>query len=112
MLASPQLNGVSVLICTYNGASRLIPTLKHLAQQVMPAGVPWEILLVDNNSTDDTSVHSVRLWAEGGAPAPLRVLNQPKAGKQFALEMAYDAARYEFMCIVDDDNWLRYHRSI
>lgn len=107
MVVSPQLTGVSVLICTYNGASRLIPTLKHLAQQVMPVGVPWEILLVDNNSTDDTAVHSVGLWNEFGAPAPFRILHQPKPGKQFALEMAYDAARYEFMCIVDDDNWLQ-----
>lgn len=107
MKVAPHPNGISVLICTYNGATRLMPTLEHLAKQTIKSGIEWEVLLVDNNSTDDTAVHSVALWNKYGAPVPLRILNQPKAGKQLALEMAYDAARYEFMCIVDDDNWLQ-----
>ena len=106
MAASLQSNGISVLICTYNGAARLMPTLKHLAQQVMVSDVPWEVVLVDNNSNDDTVGHSLAQWERCGSPTSLRVLRQPKPGKQFALEMAYDAASYEFMCIVDDDNWL------
>ncbi len=106
MAVSPHPAGVSVLICTYNGAVRLVPTLTHLAQQVVASAVPWEVILVDNNSTDNTAASSAAQWQRLGAPAPLRVLSQPKPGKQFALEMAYEAARYEFMCIVDDDNWL------
>jgi glycosyltransferase involved in cell wall biosynthesis len=102
----PYSSGISVLICTYNGASRLVPTLEHLAQQASSLHVPWEVILVDNNSTDDTAVISGEHWERLGAPAPLILLSQPKAGKQFALELAYNTAQYEFMCIVDDDNWL------
>lgn len=106
MAVSPLPAGISILICTYNGAARLVPTLTHIAQQVVTSQVQWEVLLVDNNSTDDTAASSLAQWNNLGAPAPLRLLSQPKPGKQFALEMAYDAAQYEFMCIVDDDNWL------
>ena len=50
MPASP--SAVSVLICTYNRADLLRTTLASLARSV--ARRPWEILVVDNNSTDDT----------------------------------------------------------
>lgn len=104
---SSWFNGISVLICTYNGAARLIPTLTHLAHQVVASTIRWEIILVDNNSSDNTLASSSECWQQLGAPVPLCLLSQPKPGKQFALEMAYDAAQYEFMCIVDDDNWLQ-----
>jgi glycosyltransferase involved in cell wall biosynthesis len=100
-------DGISVLICTYNGASRLMPTLEHLAKQAIISTIPWEIILVDNNSNDNTLAHSIAQWERCGAPAQLHPLSQPKPGKQFALEVAYNAARYSLMCIVDDDNWLR-----
>ena len=48
-------SGISCLICTYNGASRLAETLTCLARQVLPAGTPWEVILVDNASTDATA---------------------------------------------------------
>jgi len=37
---------------------------------------------------------------------PLRPYVQPKPGKNHALELAYNEAKYSYMCIVDDDNWL------
>ncbi|MBW3127587.1 glycosyltransferase [Hymenobacter profundi] len=98
--------GVSVLICTYNGAQRLAPTLEHLSQQKLTLGIPWEVVLVDNSSTDNSIALSTACWQRYGAPVPLRPFRQPIPGKNYALEMAYDEARYEFMCIVDDDNWL------
>jgi len=53
-------HGISVLVCTYNGAKRLEKTLAHLAAQVTNSTVEWEIILVDNNSTDNTSVIAKR----------------------------------------------------
>jgi glycosyltransferase involved in cell wall biosynthesis len=106
MMPAKKPEGISVLICTYNGAKRLVPTLEHLANQRINANVSWEIILVDNNSSDNTLEHSAAYWKEKGSSTPLRLLSQPKPGKQFALELAYNTAQYEFMCIVDDDNWL------
>ena len=98
--------GVSVLICTYNGAQRLATTLEHLARQQVAPGVGWEVVLVDNNSTDDSLQVGTAWWQHHGAPVPLRTFRQSRPGKNYALDLAYDEAQYEFMCIVDDDNWL------
>ena len=98
--------GVTFLICTYNGEQRLSETLRHLAAQRVPAGLAWEVLLVSNASTDDTLGAAPRLWAELGAPAPLRTLDESKSGKENALIQGFDSARYDWVSIVDDDNWL------
>ena len=106
IITDPVISGVTLLICTYNGASRLPETLRHLAAQTVPAGLPWEVLLVSNASTDDTLEAAPRLWAELGAPAPLRTLDEPRSGKENALIQGFDSARYDWVGIVDDDNLL------
>ena len=100
------MNGFAFLVCAYNGAVRLPQTLAHLAAQQVLAGLAWEVVLVSNASTDDTLTAAPRLWAELGAPAPLRVLDESRPGKPNALARGIAEACYEYICIVDDDNWL------
>lgn len=100
------MHGVTILVCTYNGAARLPETLGHVARQYVPAGVQWEVLLVSNASTDDTLALAPRLWAELGGVTALKVLDESRPGKENALVRGFDEARYECICIVDDDNWL------
>ncbi|MGH8071010.1 MAG: glycosyltransferase family 2 protein [Candidatus Entotheonellia bacterium] len=45
---------VSVIVCTHNRAYRLEQTLKSLQEMIVPVGLPWEIIIVDNNSSDNT----------------------------------------------------------
>ncbi|KAA9332270.1 glycosyltransferase family 2 protein [Hymenobacter busanensis] len=106
MTASSQPAGVSVIICTHNGADRLPATLKHLANQRVDVMLNWEVIVVDNNSTDGTQATAQTLWKEFGAPTELLALFQPIPGKNRALELAYETARFSYVCIVDDDNWL------
>lgn len=47
--------GVSVVIPSYNGADRLPATLAHIAAQRVPPGLEWEVVLVDNASSDGTA---------------------------------------------------------
>ena len=54
--------GVSVVICCHNSTERLSPTLAHLAAQQVPDGVDWEVLLIDNMSTDGTADMARSLW--------------------------------------------------
>lgn len=62
----------TVAIPTYNGASRLAAVLERLRSQVIPAELSWEILVVDNNSSDDTAT-VVKDYIEGGKiNVPLR----------------------------------------
>ncbi|RZJ94676.1 MAG: glycosyltransferase [Hymenobacter sp.] len=106
MLSSLYSTGITVLICTYNGAAVLPQTLQHLAAQQIPPGLNWEVLLISNASTDDTMTVAPQLWAKLGSPAPMRVLNEPRPGKHFALPLGFEEAYYPYICIVDDDNWL------
>jgi glycosyltransferase involved in cell wall biosynthesis len=97
--------GVSVVISTFNGSQKLWETLKHLAAQ--KTGVPWEIILVDNASTDNTQKIAEQIWDEvGNKEIPFRTFFQPIPGKSHAQDMGYGKATYEYILIVDDDNWL------
>src|SRR5215470_3773761 len=45
---------VSVVVCTYNRAASLRLTLRALEVQVTPPSLLWEVVVVDNDSTDGT----------------------------------------------------------
>jgi glycosyltransferase involved in cell wall biosynthesis len=97
---------VSVVLCCHNSAQRLPSTLQHLAAVKVPPGVDWEVLLVDNASTDDTAACARRLWAQAGAPAPLRLLPEPRQGLNYARWAGIRAVRGDIVSFVDDDNWV------
>jgi len=97
--------GVSVIICCYNSAARLPETLAHLRRQEAPEGVPWEVIIVDNNSTDDTARVATECWPAGAA-SPLRIVKEAKAGVGYARQRGIRESRYEILVFADDDNWL------
>ena len=47
---------VSVILCTYNRCQYLRDVLDSLTRSVLPPTVEWEVLVVDNNSSDETPV--------------------------------------------------------
>ncbi|WP_133273812.1 glycosyltransferase [Hymenobacter radiodurans] len=98
--------GVSFLICTYNSASRISETLTCLARQAADPAIPWEVILVDNACTDGTTEKAEAHWRELGTSVPLRLFKEPRPGKNFAVKLAFSQARYQYACIVDDDNRL------
>ncbi|MDQ3420700.1 MAG: glycosyltransferase [Acidobacteriota bacterium] len=89
----------SVLIATYNRAADLRDTLRSLAA-LRPDG-PWEVIVVDNNSPDDT--RTVVESAVPQFPAPLRYLFEQKQGRSPALNTGIAAARGEIIVTTDDD---------
>jgi hypothetical protein len=97
------MRGLSLIVRSGDGTSRLPAALAHLKAQA-PTIVPWEVLLVDNASTDDTAKVALSCWGEG--PVPLRVVPEPRRGRQSATERGLKEARYEFVGFVDDDNWV------
>src|SRR6185437_3196683 len=97
--------GISVVVCTYNGAARLPQTLAHLAAQENTGAVAWEVLVVDNASTDDTAEVARRCWP-ADAPTPLRVVDEPRIGLSSARIRGFSEARYEIVSFIDDDNWV------
>jgi glycosyltransferase involved in cell wall biosynthesis len=45
---------VSVIVCTHNRAHRLEQTLNSLQQMMVLVDLAWELIIVDNNSSDNT----------------------------------------------------------
>lgn len=89
---------VTVIFSSYNGARRLRRTLDSLVAQNLPRD-HWELIAVDNNSTDDTFavLESYR------GRLPIVPLQQPVPGKSGALNMALDLARGDLVVFTDDD---------
>ena len=89
----------SVVIATYNRAADLRDTLASLAG-LRPDG-PWEVIVVDNNSPDDTRdvVHA----AARTFPVELRYLFEGRQGRSPALNTGMAAARGEIIVTTDDD---------
>lgn len=98
--------GFSIVVCTYNGQKFLYSTLKHLASLQIPANYAAELILVNNASTDNTVSFVQETWSKLGNPFLLQILHENRPGKGYAVETGYDAANYELIVTVDDDNWL------
>jgi glycosyltransferase involved in cell wall biosynthesis len=99
------MNGVSVVICCFNAGWVLPRTLAALAQQDCVDGLPWEICVVDNNSTDNTA-DCVREFAEVHTELTVRLLQEPQPGLSFARTNGINSARYDTVVFSDDDTLL------
>jgi glucosyl-dolichyl phosphate glucuronosyltransferase len=99
----------SVIVCTYNRAASLADTLRALQALEIPAGLRWEVVVVDNNSKDDTR-QVVDAFARGFPQ--LRYVFQPLQGLSRARNLGIEEARGEYLLFTDDDvlpetDWLR-----
>ena len=93
---------LSVCLCTYNGAGRVGEVLAALGGQNAP-GADWEVVVVDNASTDDTT----RVVEEGLArhvPGRGRCVRELQPGLMQARRRATAEARGRVILFVDDDN--------
>ncbi len=100
-----KLDGVTVVICCYNSAKRLPKTLNHLLDQEVDAAIPWEIIIIDNHSSDATAQVAEKIRA-ASASVPMRIIEEPRQGLMFARERGFLEATYELVSFVDDDNWV------
>lgn len=93
---------VSVIIACFNGAATLPETLDSLVIQQWSR--PWEIVLVDNGSTD-ASVRIFEDWARRHPDVRMRVVDAgQRPGKACALNVGIPAAHGRALLIVDADD--------
>jgi glycosyltransferase involved in cell wall biosynthesis len=97
----PNVDSLSVLICTYNRARLLEQTLEALALAAAPDGCAVEIVVVDNNSSDDT-IDVVRRAAATG-PLPVRYVLERQQGKSFGLNRGLSVTQGDVIALTDDD---------
>lgn len=100
--------GISVIVCCYNSVNRLKPTIEHLLNQVGIDKDQWEVIVIDNASTDDTFEFASNLWENGkkeNSPN-FRILKELTPGKSAALLCGIENSIFDYSLICDDDNWL------
>jgi dolichyl-phosphate beta-glucosyltransferase len=91
---------LSTIIPAYNESERIIATIGMIASHLSDLGVPWELIIADDGSSDDT----VKI-VEGLEFANLTVLkNTRNGGKGRAVQRGMLAARGEYLLFVDADN--------
>lgn len=112
---------LTVAIPTYNGARRLPEVLDRLRIACQDASLltphspqtpeashrqnfNWEVIVVDNNSTDDTTKVVRAYQANWPQHCPLRYCFEPQQGAAFARRRAFIEAKGALVGFLDDDN--------
>jgi len=101
---------ITVILCTNNRCQTLLKALSSVAASEIPESVEWEVLVVDNNSSDQT-----RQVVQGFCsryPGRFRYLFEPQPGKSYALNAGIRDARGQILAFMDDDvmverSWLQ-----
>lgn len=99
--AVPPAVDLTVLVCTFNRAGDLREMLDTALAQETGGAFTYEVLVVDNNSTDRTRAVVEELIAQGHRN--LRYLFEPRQGKSWALNTGLAAVRGWAYTIADDD---------
>ena len=93
----------TVAICTYNGANRLPAVLERLRSQTPNLAFSWEVLVVDNNSTDQTKQVILDYQARWPQAQTFRYVFEGEQGPAFARLAAIKAANGTLVGFLDDD---------
>ena len=92
---------ISVIIATRNRAESLRDVLGSLARQDTAGKFSYEVLVVDNGSTDTT--RRVIETLQPTFPVPLRYRYEGRAGKPWALNAGIQETRGQLLAFTDDD---------
>ncbi|MEM7164001.1 MAG: glycosyltransferase family 2 protein [Planctomycetota bacterium] len=103
---------ITMIVPTWNRSGVLKEMLDSCCKFDVSNGLTWELIVVDNNSTDDT-----REVAESYQDRlPVRVVHEPQQGVSRARNAGFKAALGELIVCTDDDvvldpNWLQAYRK-
>src|SRR5271167_1075373 len=92
---------ISVILCTYNRCQGLAQALESVAASRMPESLAWHVLIVDNNSQDQTREVAETFCRRD--PSHFRYVFESQQGKSFALNRGIREAQAEILAFMDDD---------
>jgi glucosyl-dolichyl phosphate glucuronosyltransferase len=93
---------ITVVLCTYNRSQDLAKALDSIAVQTFPEPVEWEILVVDNNSTDQTP--AVVEEYSRKYPSRVRYITEQHQGLSHARNAGIRNAKGDILVFTDDDS--------
>ena len=94
---------LSVIICTYNRAQSLAKTLDSLLRQEDNGSFNYEVLIIDNNSQDETRKVAESFVPQFQGKGKLRYIFEPKQGKPYALNRGIEESQGDILVFTDDD---------
>lgn len=96
MASAPE---VSIIVPAYNAARVLKDSVLQIESEMKKTRIPYEILIVENGSTDDTP----KIAAELAKGATIRHLTNKLKGRGRALNKGFAEARGEYVVYTDAD---------
>lgn len=101
---------IDIIVCTYNRAEKLKTALQSIVDAEMPDNCSLKLIVVNNNSTDDTE-QVIREFAKNSS-IKVQYLFEPKQGKSHALNTALQNISGDLIAFTDDDvtvdkQWLK-----
>lgn len=90
---------LSLIICTWNNSKRLEITLDSIARCKIPVGLNWELVLVNNNCTDNTD----EVVKKFSGKLPLLYVYEPRQGLSRAKNAGLRASSGKLILFTDDD---------
>lgn len=106
-------SSITAAICTWNRAALLSQTLETLTRMTVTPDLKWELLVVNNQCTDQTD----QVLASFASRLPVKRLYEPMLGLSHARNRAVAAATGDYILWTDDDvlvdeRWLsEYHTA-
>lgn len=97
---------ISIILCCYNSVQKLPQTLEHLAKQKISENIKYEVILVDNSSTDKTGEFASLYWKSLSCNAMMTIVYESKPGLIYARIKGLKSSKGEIIIFCDDDNWL------
>lgn len=102
MSKSPQL---SIIVCTYNRDNYIKTTLEHLLKQDLNFS-DYEVVIVNNNSTDQTD-KICQFFLQENPSAPFRYVIEYDQGHSYSRNRGILEARSELIAFIDDDAFVK-----
>jgi glycosyltransferase involved in cell wall biosynthesis len=90
---------ITVVICSRNRAAQLRHMLESLTRLRVPADLEWELLVVNNGSTDNTD----EVVQSFSSRLPVRLTREETPGLSNARNRGVAEARGRYICWTDDD---------
>ena len=92
---------ISVIIATYNRSESLRQALQSFEEMSVPPELSWELIIMDNNSNDNTKEVCNEFQQKN--TLPLKYIFERCKGKPYALNRGIREAKGEILALTDDD---------
>ena len=108
------MTNLSVVVCTYNRVDYLIRALEHLRDQKGVSSDDYEVVVVNNNSPDDTESSVIQFLADNGLDGKWTYVLEKNQGHTYSRNRGIQESSGKLISFIDDDAYVRkgYCRAI